>query len=241
VMEAASDELKKKGIAAPFGENWKSLPQEKLVDLVREALKDEVVDKRKAMAFLLTTIAQIRKPGYPEAEDATKHLLYPRAAERVIAVVGLYEYSLAFQGLAQAFVMMRPQIVQLIQHDRDGVVVTAGDQKRTLGGFVVPYRERIEELREAVHAIELQQERLARLQQEKTGAEAIVKEQADEVKKLTEDLMTRRKETAKRLAELKRLQRDWFEAQTIVRDAQEVNERLESELRKAQGLKGGRK
>ena len=42
---------------------------------------------------------------------------------------------------------MRPQILQLIEHDRDGVVVTAGAQKQTIGGFVIPYKDEIDRLR----------------------------------------------------------------------------------------------
>src|SRR5262249_16234598 len=215
--------------AVHFGEKWAD------PSLVRDA-----IDKRKAIANLLTTIAHVRRAEEREdAKDPTNHLLYPHAPHRAIAVLGVYEYMLAYQQLTRAFLAMRPRVLELIAGDREGVphLDKSGKTTHTIGGFVQNYNDELHRITMLIDAIGKEQKRLAELQKQAKGHADVVARQTKQVAGATTLLLAERKKIAVEQKQLEQLQQELFEAQQELATAASINLDLQRRIAQAQGLR----
>lgn len=208
-----------------FGDEWKNQARDS-------------VDRRKAIANILCTIAHVGRPLVAiDAKEPTRHLLYPEGPDRVMAVVGVFEYTLAYQNLTAAFLVLRPHVLALIEADREGTLHETDGQKRRIGGFVQEYNNEIRELHLIIDTLGKEQKRLADLRLQAKGHQEIVMDRHKHVAENTAELLKAREKTAAQNKELERLQRELFEAQQQLVTAVQINQRLLDMIREAQGLK----
>jgi hypothetical protein len=208
-----------------FGNEWRDQPQ-------------STVDRRKAIANILTAIANVRKPGVQvDPKDPTKDLLYPEGPDRAMAVVGVYEYTLAYQNLTRAFLILQPLIVEIIDADREGIVHQGDTEKRRIGGFVQAYTLELDEMRNLIKKISEESKLLSDKYAEAKGHQGLVADRTNQVAEQAKLLIKARGETAKAQAELEDIQRKLFDAQLALVNAVRINEHLNELIREAQGLK----
>jgi hypothetical protein len=190
--------------------------------------KRDSIDKRQAIAFFLFTVSQAKKlDGTP---------LPTEPADRLQAVVGLYEYALAVQKLTVALVDRYDRTLEDIRNDRDGSLYVSKGKAERVGGFIDPYRAEVKRLHTLASDIKWNQGRLADLKKQIEGHKTIIKDRQELIKSITDKLVKERETTAKLAAELKKLQDQLFEAQLRLRDAQRENLRREAEIRRWESL-----
>jgi len=219
--------------AVHFGEEWAD-----------PAVVRDTIDKRKAIANLLTTIAHLRRAEEREdPKELIKHLLYPDGPERAIAVLGVYEYMLAYQQLTRGFLAMRPRVLELIAGDREGVphLDRSGKTTHTIGGFVQSYNEELHRITMLIDAIGKEQKRLAELQKQAKGHADVLAKQTKQVAGATALLVAERQKIAAEQKELDRLQQELFEAQQELATAASINLDLQRRIAEAEGLRKDKK
>ena len=190
----------------------------------------DTIEKRNAIAFLLTTIAHTRKP------DSKRDLLQPNGPERAQVVLGLYEYSYAVQRLTATLIASYERVLESIRNDRDGAPFRNKGKLERNPGFVDNYRAEVRKIQDLVAAIDKSQKRLEDLEGQKAEHKKIVDQRADEVKEVTGKLIKARAETFRQQAEVQKLNDQLFEATKKLIDAQEQNLRREKELRHWESL-----
>jgi hypothetical protein len=194
----------------------------------------DTIEKRNAIAFLLTTVAHTKTPD--------GKLLVPKGPERAQVVLGLYEYAYAVQRLTAALIANFDRIVESIRDDRDGAPFKfKGKMERNLA-FVDRYKAEVSRIQDLVATIDKNQKRLDDLEGQKTDHQKIVDDREKQVKEVTAKLLKARVETNRQLQELGALQKQYFNATKKLIDAQEQNLRREKELRHWESLtkkKGG--
>src|SRR5262249_12832535 len=72
----------------------------------------DTIEKRNAIAFLLTTIAHTKLPD--------GKFLQPNGPQRAQVILGLYEYAFALQRLSATMIDSFERVLQAIVNDRDG-------------------------------------------------------------------------------------------------------------------------
>jgi hypothetical protein len=195
----------------------------------------DTIEKRTAIAFLVTTVAHAQKPD--------GKLLNANGPQRAQVVIGLYEYAFAVQRLTAAMMGSFERVLESIVSDRDGAAFRnpkTGKVERNYA-FVDNYRAEVRKIQELVATIDKRQKRLDDLQGQMADHEKIVADREKQVKAVTEKLLKARAESFRQIQELKVLQKQFFEATKKLIDAQEQNLRREKELRHWESLnkKGG--
>src|SRR6516164_4113938 len=184
------------------------------------------IEKRNAIAFLVTAVAHARKP------DSKRELLQPNGPERAQVVLGLYEYAYAVQRLTATLIADYERVLESIRNDRDGAPFrNKGKKFERNPGFVDNYRAELTKIQDLVAAIDKSQKRLADLEGQKAEHVKIVDEREKQEKEVTAKLLKARADTFRQLAEVQKLNDQYFEAQKKLIDAQEQNLRREKELR----------
>jgi hypothetical protein len=190
------------------------------------------IERRSYIAFLLFTAAQAKRPD--------GKLLNPQAPERAQATVGLLEYALAAQNYTAALEPLTERAIAAIQADREGWIhVDAKGQEQVTPGFVQAHHKEIQKLRDLATMIKDRQVRLKNLQEQVARHEKLTSERQQETQEAAKRLVAERKQTAEQLAELRRMQLDYFRAQRELAEVVEENLKLESRIRQAEALRGG--
>jgi hypothetical protein len=192
----------------------------------REAqLERESYTKRQNIAYLLYAISQLRKPANP-AEP-----IFAKGAERVQTVVGLFEYTVAADAVAQALEMATHRVLDAIAIDRDGYAIKPGAKLEEVHGFVGRHQALVQRIVHLLGEVKDQQARLIRLKADETRNQ----EQLDKRKQHYDDvvakLLKNRQETALHVAEMRKLEQQLFQAQLDLADAARTNEQLERDIR----------
>jgi hypothetical protein len=193
----------------------------------------DTIEKRSAIAFLVTTIAHTQRPdGKP---------LQVNGPERAQVVLGLHEYGFAVQRLTAAMISSFERVLDAIVSDRDGVTFLKNGKVERNPAFVDNYRDEVRKIQELVATIDKRQKRLDDLQGQIGEHKRIVDERDKQVKAVTDKLLKARAESFRQIQELKGLQKQFFDATKKLIDAQEQNLRREKELRHWESLnkKGG--
>lgn len=193
----------------------------------QDQLRD-TIDKRNAIAFLVTTLAHAKTPD--------GKLLQPNGPQRAQVVLGLYEYAYAVQRLTATLVASFERVMEAIRADRDGsLVLNKGKMERNLA-FVDRYRAEVSKIQDLVATIDKRQKRLDDLEGQKADHQKIVDDREKQVKEVTDKLLKARTETHRQMQELEKLQDQFYKATKNLIDAQEQNLRRERELRHWESL-----
>lgn len=198
-----------------------------------EGKERDSIEKRQAIAFMVFTVAQARKP------DGTP--LYPQGPERVQKVIGLFEDAVAAGALAGATDKMTRKMVNVIIEDREGKPVFDPkiNKLTSTDGFVHSYAKEIDRVKEIIETIRTRNLRLADVQDQEKKQADIVDMREKQIATVSTELIGERKKTSFQLGELRRLQKQLFDAQVKLADAHQNNLRLEQAIRRAElRLKG---
>jgi hypothetical protein len=187
----------------------------------------ETYAKRQNIAYLLYAISQMRKPGNPA------EFLFPKAAERVQTVAGIYEFILAADALNRALVTAQQRVLAAIASDRGGYPFQ-GTTKGVVPGFVARHQESVKRIVDLVSAVNEARARLVRLKDEEARSKTQYDERQKDHDAVVEQLIKARQETALHVAELRQLEQQLFQAQVDLADAARNNEQLEREIREAE-------
>ncbi|HMF17582.1 MAG TPA: hypothetical protein VKE98_10270, partial [Gemmataceae bacterium] len=198
-----------------------------------DAKTRDTIEKRSAIAFLVSTIAHTQKPD--------GKLLLVNGPERAQVVLGLHEYGFAVQRLTAAMIASFERVLDSIVSDRDGATFLKNGKVERNPAFVDNYRAEVRKIQDLVAAIDKRQKRLDDLQGQIGEHKRIVDERDKQVKAVTDKLLKARAESFRQIQELKGLQKQFFDATKKLIDAQEQNLRREKELRHWESLnkKGG--
>lgn len=202
-----------------------------------EGKSRDTIEKRNAIAFLVTTVAHTKIP-----DGKLGKLLQPNGPERAQVVLGLYEYAYAVQRLTATMIASFERVLEAVRNDREGLpFMYKGKMERNLA-FVDRYRAEVGRIQDLVATIDKNQKRLDDLEGQKADHQKIVDNREMQVKEVTDKLLKARVETHRQLQELEKLQKQFFKATKNLIDAQEQNLRREKELRHWESLtkkKGG--
>lgn len=209
-----------------LGKEWDNLEKVKGKD---------TIEKRQNIALLLFCIAHVVKP------DGT--LLYEKGPERTQLVVGVREFNNVIQAYEGAERKIEERIKQFIREDREGIVIEKDGKPQTVVGFAEAYENAVQNIRRIYIEKDQAEKNIDRLKVLAAQAKKTYEDRLAQKKDLTDKLLVERTKTAKKLAELREIRRQLFQAQLELADAAEVNFRLEIMLRKEEGLKvpGGAK
>jgi hypothetical protein len=191
-------------------------------------MKRDTIEKRQAIAFLLTAVYHVRKPN--------DQLLYKFGPDRAMAIVGVWEYAFVYQMFADTHIPVRERFVNAIRTDRDGRPYEYDGKSIAMHGFQADYRDKIARIHRLMDEIWQEEKRLKAYDGMVMGLEQVVKDREVQVKKSTDDLLNERKESSRLALELRRLQHDLLEAQKHLSNAIADNLRLNDDLREVQGL-----
>jgi hypothetical protein len=190
------------------------------------------VDKRQDIAFLLFTVSQAKKPnGEP---------LYPQGKERTEVVVGLNEYTRAADSYSRALRAIEQRVTRANEEELNGIAFTHEGKLQFLPEFTTKYPEEIKNIRDVQAAIAGRQFRLKELQGQleiQKKQLAARKEYYDAAKK---QLDNARAKTAKKVAELEKLQREYFTAQRLLSEATERNQQKVRQISTLEAQQKGR-
>jgi len=217
-------------------------------------------EKRQTIGFLLVAIANVQKPDFANTGKVVH--LYPDAGTpagtpnmlRAQTVLGLYEFADAAQHLPLAWRTLEEQLIRSIHVDREGFDIVYKDKTgnfKDLDGkltrnraFIDKHALEIRRIIDLTAEIKTAQDRLKDLQDQSKSAQRVVEERSEHLNAMTKTLVAARAETARQVAELRKLQAELFQAQKELRDADERNVRLLEEIRaeerKASGLRGAK-
>jgi hypothetical protein len=210
-------------------------------------------EKRQTIGFLLLAIANLHKSD--PAKPGQFVLLYPEQGPagtpnlmRAQMVLGLYEFAAAAQNLPLAWYALEERLVRSIQVDREGFYIAKEkDGKQVLPrnqAFIDKHADEISAIQEVMLEIKKAQERLKDLQEQNRSVKKIFEDRDEHLKAMTKRLVEARQQTARQVAELREKQKELFDAQAVLRDAEERNAGLERDIRaeeqKAAGNKGAK-
>jgi hypothetical protein len=191
------------------------------------AANRDSVEKRQQIGFLLFTLSQLRGPnGEP---------LVAKGLERAQAVCGLHELAMAAQNYAHTLGVLEERVLKAIRQDREGIVATMKDGKITQSAsFIDRQNAEVVRLKEVVTHIQHSDERIKDLKEQRARFETVLAERQKHLKTITDKLVDARKDTADTLQEVRKLQRDLYEAQKTLADAARRNFELEAEIRQSE-------
>jgi hypothetical protein len=194
--------------------------------------KRSSVDKREDIAFLLYTIARAKKPdGQP---------LYPQGLERTEVVVGMNEFTHAADRYALALREMKDRVTRENNVALEGYVFAAGDKLEVLPEFAQKYPEAIKNIQDLRAVIKNREFRLNQLQAQVEQHKKQIADRKAHYDAVSQQLLATRAETARLVADLQKLQREYFAAQRRLSDANELNLQKEQEIRKLESQQKGR-
>jgi hypothetical protein len=182
------------------------------------------IEKRQAIAYLLYTISQVKKP------DGT--LLYPQGPERTEVVVGLNEFTHAADRYAVALQAIQERVTRFHQYELAGYRFKDADKIESLPAFVQQYPEEIRNIQDLRAVIKNREFRLKELQGQVEQLKRQLADRQQHYDTVQKELLGARAETARLVGDLQVLQRQYFEAQRRLSDAAEVNAQKEKLLRK---------
>jgi hypothetical protein len=197
-------------------------------------LGKETYSKRENIAYLLYAISQMRKPANPA------DFLFPKGAERVQTVVGLYEFILAADALTRALVTAQERVLAAIAADRAGYPIQGTTRLEVVPGYVGRHQDLVKRIIDLVGVVSEEKARLVRLKEEEAKSKSQFELRTKDHDGVVEQLIKARHETALQVAELRRLEQQLFQAQVDLADAARTNEQLERDIRDAE-RKVGRK
>jgi len=189
------------------------------------------MDKREAIAFLLYTVSQVRKPD--------GQLLYPQGPERTEVVVGLNEYTHAADSFALALRKLRSRVVQENEAALNYVFLN-GDKQDTLSSFVQRYPEDIKAIQDLREGIKSREFRQREYQAQRDRHLKQLEERKKHYDEIVAELAKERTKTAAKVANLHKLQQEYFAAQRRLADAAELNARKVDQMRKLERQEKGR-
>jgi hypothetical protein len=152
-----------------------------------------------------------------QATDDNKNLEDVPDYRRLLTVVGLREGARAVQAEATAL----GALVSAVE--------TARHRERSL--FAVHHEKLLGQIRDRATQVEAENAVLARKTQQQRDHEVELKKRKRDVKQYTEDWDAAKRDTAKDLAELRKLSDTLFKERLKLRDDTEENQKLEKEIR----------
>jgi hypothetical protein len=185
---------------------------------------NDSVEKRQRVGFLLFALSQVRIP-------LTAVLLYPKGLERAQLVSGVYDLATAAQNYVRTLLVLQERVMTALTNDREGYIALKKEKLIRSAGFADRYDTEIERLKTKVAQIQFEDKRLEDLKGQRTRFEKVLEERKAHLKVITDKLVDTRKETAETLKDVRRLQRELFEAQRTLADAADRNFKLEAEIR----------
>ncbi|MCI0642426.1 MAG: hypothetical protein L0Y70_25400, partial [Gemmataceae bacterium] len=188
-------------------------------------------ERRQAIAFLLFAIGNMKKL------DATP--FYDGGLERCNAVVGHYEFNRAAQNLVVAYQKLEEKVLESIAIDRQGYEILLKDKAMRSQSFIDQHHAEIKRIKDLVADLRKAEARLEDLKEQKARADKLFEERKTHEDQVVKRLIAQRAETKKLAMEVKQLQIELFEAQVILSEAFERNNRLEQRIREASAPKGG--
>lgn len=193
----------------------------------------ETIEKRRAIAYLLFTIAHVNKP------DGTP--LDPKGPDRAQVVSGVYEFAVAAAAYTQALLTLEARVLTFIQGDREGNLAEKDTKIERTPGFIDRYPVVVQNLREIVGQIDQAQKRVLDLKDQSQKAQKNYEDRVEHLKEISTKLVNERSRTEKLVVQLRLMQVSLFRAQVELADAAETNFELEKAIRKGEGFKTGGK
>lgn len=192
----------------------------------------DTIEKRKAIAFLLFTVAHVNRPdGAP---------LDAKAPDRAQIVVGLYEFALTAQAYTNALLSLERRMLALLQTEREGGLTEVNGTLHRTPGFVDRYPFMVQKLKEIVGEIGQAQKRLTDLKSQRDQAQKNLEDRKEHEAEITLKLKGEREKTAKLYYNLRLVQASLFRAQVELADAAEINFEKEKLLRQFELKQGGK-
>lgn len=198
------------------------------------------IEKRATTAFLLASLAFVRKPDdsllYADNGPAGTPNL-----DRVQRVIGILEFTTGVYNLGLAYEKMEEKVVEAIKFDRQGYEVMLKNEIKRSQSFLEKHRDEILRIKEMMTAVREAEERLKDLQDQRERAKKLVEERQEQLEATAKKLVAARAETARQLKDLRKLQQQLFQAQVELSDAAERNFQIEQQIRAAEHKLQGKK
>jgi hypothetical protein len=195
------------------------------------ARKRTSMDRREAVAFLLYTVSQVKKPdGQP---------LYPNGVRRAEIVVGLNEFAHAADSYAAAVRQIQERLTRANAVVLGGYVFSDAGKLEVLPEFAQKYPQEIKNVQDLRALVKDRETRLRELQAQLKQHQAQLADRQQHSDEVHKRLLAARAETAKLVAELQRLQQQFFEATSRLANAAEQNAQKEQEIRKLERQQRG--
>ena len=199
-----------------------------------DGLKRDSVEKRHKIAFILFTISHTSVPTLDRK-------LIAKGVERAQVISGLHEFTDASINHVRSVRTLEERMVATVIADRQGHVATLKDKLGTTPGFIADYDAEIDRLVKLVEQIDFQEKRLANIKLKDKSLLATYVQRVDQHKRTLDELLEARKNTAKYAQELRGFQDELHRALVELSNAAEINFGLESDIRKLELKKGGKK
>jgi DNA repair ATPase RecN len=155
-------------------------------------------------------------------------------------VIGLYEFAAAAPSMTNALLDLRAHIVDAIKIDRDGSVFESKGKMERNAGFIRKYQQQVQRIEELAESMKKHQDRLTVLQTQLKEHLEVVKDREEQKKEVTKKLLGERAQTAELLRQLATLQKQVFQAKLDLITAHRENLKLEGEIGRWEGHKGGK-
>lgn len=216
---------------------------DKYIGLVHFGIEDQKqddVEKRHSIAFLLFSVARLKAP------DA-KEPLFDKGLERAQVVSGLYEFAQAAANYVRTLRVLEKRVLNAIESDREGDLVRDKDDPAKVvtrtAGFMDKHAADIVRLKKVVAEIRFTKKRLEDLDAQKARYQKHLDDRTALRDEVTKRLVEARGETAKLATELQMLELEIFLAQRQLSDAAERNAALEQQIVQHERLlqQGGKK
>ena len=201
-----------------FGEGWKG--QER-----------ETVEKRLSIAYALISLGHVRKPNSAE-------LLYPKMMERIPLVVGQYDFASACRLMPARIKILNDRIREQLVMDREGIPV---GKDQMANRFIQDYEIDLQSIRFLQHNIAKATLRLKDLNEAKDRYEKLLVERTRQRTEVMTKIAAARTATAKRMGELRLLQRELLEYQIELADSEANLAVLQKKIIQNLGQAGGGK
>ncbi len=240
-----------KSFVVEKGGDLEDLKLDQLKDLLRRRLEGAIADtfdpvihqgkewegqgrtsweRRQAIAFLLFTLGNLKKLDGAAFYDL----------ERCNAVVGHYEFNRAAQNLVAAYQKLEEKVLESIAIDRQGYEIFIKDKVPARSqSFIDQHHAEIKRIKDLAADLKKAELRLEDLKEQKARADKLFEERKAHEDQVVKRLIAQRAETKKLADEVRQLQKELFEAQIILSEAFERNNRLEQRIREASAPKGG--
>jgi hypothetical protein len=193
-------------------------------------------EKRQTIAFLMVALSRVKVPQ-------TNEPLLPKGLERTQVVCGMFEFAVAAANYVRTLPVLEGRILAAIEAEREGYLVERDKVFSRAGGFREDHAAEVARIKKVVDEIEFTRTRQKLLEAQYERYEKEYKARLVVLDEVTKKLVDARRDTAKRLQELREAQAKIFNAQVQLSDAAERNFRLEAQIRQAEAKllpKGGK-